>query len=187
MKILIKVVVSYLLFMSAATYAFHSSVSSTVLQSVDGQDFNFALSAPNAQMGSLSFMTIAMQSDWSSTSTTDAVSVFIEGVDYGAYSRDSANVYSVTAVNDNAYTMSVDILLMPATTANFLADGVLNVNVSLSDAAYVSEGWSTWGRAPFARVDYTYNKINATVVPLPPTVVLLGSALIGFTVVRRSR
>jgi hypothetical protein len=143
------------------------------------------LSTPDVQTGSLSFMTIAMQADLASTSTADAVSIFIEGVDYGSYSRDSANVYGVAAVNDNAYTMNVDVLLMPTTTAHFLVDGVLNVNVSLGDAAYVSEGWSTWGRAPFTSVDFTYNRMHVAVVPVPASLVLYASALLGFLIVRR--
>ena len=185
MKISSSIVTVLLFFISTASHAFHSTVSSIAWQSVDGQDFSFMLSTPDVQTGSLSFMTIAMQADLASTSTADAVSIFIEGVDYGSYSRDSANVYGVAAVNDNAYTMNVDVLLMPATTAYILADGELNVNVSLGDATDVSEGWSTWGRAPFTSIDLTYNRMHVAVVPLPASLVLYASALLGFVIVRR--
>ena len=185
MKISCSIITVLLLLISTASHAFHSTVSSIAWQSVDGEDFSFMLSTPDAQIGSLSFITIAMQADLASTSTADAVSIFIEGVDYGSYSRDSANVYGVAAVNDNAYTMNVDVLLMPTTTAHFLADGALNVNVSLGDAIGVSEGWSTWGRAPFTSVDFTYNRMHATVVPVPASLVLYASALLGFVIVRR--
>jgi hypothetical protein len=185
MKIFSTVVTALLFLISAASQAFHSSVSSTAEQSVDGQDFSFALLTPDAQAGSLSFMTIAMQANLASTSTADAVSVFIEGMDYGRYSREGANVYSVAAVNDNAYTMNFDVLLMPNTTTQFLADGVLNVDVSLGDAAFVSQGWSSWGRAPFTSVDFTYNRMNTAVVPIPAGLVLYASALLGFVIWRR--
>jgi hypothetical protein len=187
MKIFSRVIIALLFLASAVSHAFHSTVSSTTMQSVDGQDFSFTLPTPNAQAGSLSFMTIAMQADLASTSTADAVSVFIEGIDYGSYSRESANVYSVAAVNDNAYTMNFDVLLMPNTTTQFLADGVLNVDVSLGDAAYVSQGWSSWGRAPFTSVDFTYNRMNTAVVPIPAGLVLYASALLGFVIIRRRK
>ena len=174
MKISCSIITVLLLLISTASHAFHTTVSSIAWQSVDGQDFSFMLSTPDAQIGSLSFITIAMQADLASTA--DAVSIFIEGVDYGSYSRNSVNVYGVAAVNDNAYTMNVDVLLMPTTTAHFLADGALNVNVSLGDEIGVSEGWSTWGRAPFTSVDFTYNRMHATVVPLPASLVLYASA-----------
>ena len=83
--------------------------------------------------------------------------------------------------------MNIDVLLMPTATANFLADSVLNINVNLGDAIDVSEGWSTWGRAPFISVDFTYNRLNATVVPLPASLILYISALLGFLIVRRHR
>ena len=95
------------------------------------------------------------------------------------------SIIGVATVNDNAYTMNVDILLMPTTTAHFLADGTLNVNASLGDAIGVCEGWSTWGRVPFTSVDFTYNKMYATEVPLPASLVLYASALLGFVIVRR--
>ena len=183
MKISSSIVTVLLLSISTASHAFHSTVSSIAWQSVEGQDFSFMLSTPDVQTGSLSFMTIAMQADLASTE--DAVSIFIEGVDYGSYSRNSANVYGVAAVNDNAYTMNIDVLLMPTATAHFLSDGVLNVNVSLDDAIGVSEGWSTWGRAPFTSVDFTYNRMHVAVVPVPASLVLYASALLGFVIVRR--
>ena len=62
---------------------------------------------------------------------------------------------------------------------------MLNVNVNLGDAIDVSEVWSTWGRALFTSVDFTYNRLNATVVPLPVGLVLYVSALLGLMIVCR--
>lgn len=179
-----KVFLSLILtFSTSYSHAFHTTVSSLELQTDDGQELNFLISANNLIPGSMSFMSVSLQTD---LSEGDQTQIFIEGVDYGSYGLDSLGTYNIKKVNETAYTMNTDFFLNPQSTINFLSDGILDVDVRLPENSLVDQGRSLSGIAPYVNVDYTYNSfINSRVVPIPASLFLFLSSLLSLMAVRK--
>ena len=172
---------SLLLFVNT-TYAAHTTVSASQTQTVAFQDFALSLNASNHQSGSASFMTVTFQGELNTSDTENTTNIIVDGTNYGAFNNTSAEVYNVIAWSNDSYLMSVDFFINSQSTANYLSDGKVNVDVNFNDASYNSSN-ASWANSPYAAVNFTYNQ--SAVVPIPATAWLFGSAILALAVIRR--
>ena len=163
-------------------HAAHTTVSVSETQTVDFQDFALSLNTSNHQAGSASLMTVTFQGELNTSTAENTTSIIVDGTDYGAFNNTSAEVYNVVAWANDSYLMSVDFFINSQSTANYLSDGRVNVDVNFNDASYNNND-ASWANSPYAAVDFTYNQ--SAVVPAPAAAWLFGSAILALAVIRR--
>ena len=192
-KYLLSLVISTLLIGNGTASAALVTESNSQNQTLDGQYFNFSLNTNNHKLNTSSMLTVSVQGDFDSGRfSNESINFFIEGIDYGKFSHNSAEAYNVMQAgggNFNAYKYSLDFSLDSALTNLFLADNILNVVVDFGSSVNEQYGWWTQtngersGTSPFAAVSYTYE--NTTSVPEPTSLTLLGLGALGFAASRR--
>ena len=175
--------VTFLLLLINAAHAAHTTVSIIENQTNDFQDFALNIDANDHQAGSASLMTITFQSSINSSELENTSNIIIDGNDYGTFNNTSSEVYNVVAWTDNSYLMSVDFFINSQSTANYLSDGEVNVEVNFNDQSYVEYNGTSWANSPYANVNFTYNQ--SSVVPVPAAAWLFGSAILALTIIRR--
>ena len=175
--------ITFLLLLINAAHAAHTTVSIIENQTDDFQDFALNIDANNHQAGSASFLTITFQGSINSSALENTSNIIIDGNDYGTFNNTSSEVYNVVAWTDNSYLMSVDFFINSQSTANYLSDGKVNVEVNFNDQSYVEYNDTSWANSPYANVNFTYNQ--SSVVPVPAAAWLFGSAILALAVIRR--
>ena len=176
---------TFLLLLINATHAAHTTVSIIENQTVDFQDFALNIDANNYQAGSASFLTITFQGSINSSALENTSNIIIDGNDYGTFNNTSTEVYNVVAWTDNSYLMSVDFFINSQSTANYLSDGRVNVDINFNDSSYANDNGVSWASSPYAAANFTYNQ--STVVPVPAAAWLFGSAVLALAVIRREK
>ena len=174
---------TFLLLLINAAHAAHTTVSIIENQTDDFQDFALNIDTNNYQAGSASFLTITFQGSINSSALENTSNIIIDGNDYGTFNNTSSEVYNVVAWTDNSYLMSVDFFINSQSTANYLSDGKVNVEVNFNDQSYVEYNDTSWANSPYANVNFTYNQ--SSVVPVPAAAWLFGSAILALTIIRR--
>ena len=175
--------VTFLLLLINAAHAAHTTVSIIENQTDDFQDFALNIDANNYQVGSASFLTITFQGSINSSALENTSNITIDGNDYGTFNNTSAEIYNVVEWTDNSYLMSVDFFINSQSTANYLSDGRVNVDINFNDSSYTNYNGASWADSPYTAVNFTYNQSSA--VPVPAAAWLFGSALLALAVVRR--
>ncbi|MGZ3254571.1 MAG: PEP-CTERM sorting domain-containing protein [Burkholderiaceae bacterium] len=184
------------LLLSIGASASATLVSGTQNQTVNGQNFVFALGTPGYAANTASKLTVSVQGDFDSSVITNPenFTVFIEGINFGTFGYASPQAYNIIdyrtgTSNLNALAFSVDFLLDGASTNGFLANGNIDVVVDFSNDVTTDCGWSNTsncvtnsGTAPFAKVSFDY-QTNAVSEPLP--IALMGIGLLGVALSRR--
>jgi len=175
--------VTFLLLLINAAHAAHTTVSIIENQTNDFQDFALNIDANDHQAGSASLMTITFQSSINSSGLENTSNITIDGNDYGTFNNSSAEVYNVVAWTDSSYLMSVDFFINSQSTANYLSDGRVNVDINFNDSSYTNYNGASWADSPYAAAEFTYNQSSA--VPVPTAAWLFGSAILALAVIRR--
>lgn len=175
--------VTFLLLLINAAHAAHTTVSIIENQTDDFQDFALNIDANDHQAGSASLMTITFQSSINSSGLENTSNITIDGNDYGTFNNSSAEVYNVVAWTDSSYLMSVDFFINSQSTANYLSDGRVNVDINFNDSSYTNYNGASWADSPYAAANFTYNQ--SSVVPVPAAAWLFGSAILALAVIRR--
>ena len=176
-------IITFLLLLVNAAHAAHTTVLITESQTVDFQDFALNIDANNHQAGSASFLTITFQGSMNSSALENTSNIIIDGNDYGTFNNTSEEVYNVVAWTDNSYLMSVDFFIDSQSTANYLSDGRVNIDINFNDSSYANYNGASWANSPYATANFTYNQ--SSVVPVPAAGWLFGSAILALAVIRR--
>ena len=177
--------ITFLLLLINAAHAAHTTVSIIENQTVDFQDFALNIDANNHQLGSASFLTITFQGSINSSALENTSNIIIDGNDYGTFNNTSSEVYNVVAWTDNSYLMSVDFFINSQSTANYLSDGRVNVDIDFNEFSYTDNNGASWANSPYATANFTYNQ--SSVVPIPAAAWLFGSAILALAVIRRNQ
>jgi hypothetical protein len=197
MKVKAKVLFAALALVVGAS-AHATVVSASQNQTVNGQNFTFALATPGYAANTTATLNLRLLADFNGAfNDGEVATVFVEGVSVGTFSPFSAAAYNVVdyriggGSNINTLAFSLEFLLGASATNGYLADGDLDVMVDFHDAVTAQCGWGNssncstgWGAAPSAQVSLTYQE---SVVPEPASMALFGFGLLGLAAARRRK